>query len=210
MDAIVVLDAHGAITRINPAAERLFGCTAEDLLGEKFRDFLPAESAAQFDAFVKELDAQPEGRGQLWIPQSFTVQRWDKSTFPAEATISRFTNRGEVFHTVILRNVDDRLAAERRIELLTAEAEYLRENARDFAGLGEMLGRSAAMKEVFESLQRVAATDATVLVTGETGTGKELVARSIHEAQPAPREAAGAGQLRGHSRHADGERVLRA
>jgi transcriptional regulator with GAF, ATPase, and Fis domain len=43
--------------------------------------------------FVKELDAQPEGRRQLWIPQNFTAQRWDKSTFPAEATISRFTNR---------------------------------------------------------------------------------------------------------------------
>jgi len=182
MDAVVVLDAAGSIARVNPAAEKLFGCTAEDLLGENLRDFLPAESAVQFNAFVKELDAQPEGRRQLWIPQSFTVQRWDKSAFPAEATLSRFENRGQVFHTVILRNVDERLAAERRIQLLSAEAEYLRENARDFAGMGEMLGSSPVMKDLFESLQRVAATDATVLVTGETGTGKELIARSIHEA----------------------------
>ena len=183
MDAIVVLDAAGAITRVNPAAERLFGCTAEDLLGEKLRDFLPAESAAQFDAFVKELDAAPATR-QLWIPQSFAVQRWNKTSFPAEATLSRFENRGQVFHTVILRNVDERLAAERRIELLTAEAEYLRESVRELAGMGEMLGDSPAMKELFESLQRVAATDATVLITGETGTGKELIARSLHEAGP--------------------------
>jgi PAS domain S-box-containing protein len=182
MDAVVVLDAAGAITRVNPAAERLFGCTAEDLVGENLREFLPAESATRLDAFVKELDAQPEGNRQLWIPQSFIVQRWDKSTFPAEATLSRFTNRGQVFHTVILRNIDDRLAAERRIELLSAEAEYLRENVRDYAGMGEMLGSSAVMKELFESLQRVAATGATVLVTGETGTGKELIARSIHDA----------------------------
>ncbi len=182
MDAVVVLEASGSITRVNPAAEKLFACTTEDLLGENLRDFLPAESAAQFEAFVKELDAQPEGRRQLWIAQSFTVQRWDKSIFPAEATLSRFTNRGRVFHTVILRNVDERLAAERRIELLSAEAEYLRENARDFAGMGEMLGSSPVMKELFESLKRVASTDATVLVTGETGTGKELIARSIHEA----------------------------
>jgi PAS domain S-box-containing protein len=182
MDAVAVIDAAGVITRVNPAAERLFGCTVEDLSGENLREFLPAESATRLNTFVKELDAQPEGNRQLWIPQSFLVQRWDKSTFPTEATLSRFTNRGSVFHTVILRNIDDRLAAERRIELLSAEAEYLRENNRDFAGMGEMLGRSVVMKELFESLQRVAATDATVLVTGETGTGKELIARSIHDA----------------------------
>lgn len=182
MDAVMVLDVTGGITRVNPAAERLFGCTTEDLLGENFRDFLPPESVAQFNAFVKELDAQPEGRGQFWIPHNFPVQRWDKSTFPAEATVSRFTHRGRVFHTVILRNVDERLAAERRIALLSAEAEFLRDSARDFAGMGEMLGNSAAMREVFDALRRVAATDATVLITGETGTGKELVARSIHQA----------------------------
>jgi PAS domain S-box-containing protein len=182
MDAVIVLDAPGRIARVNPAAEKLFGCTAEDLVGENLRDFLSDESAAQFEAFLKELDAQPEGRRQLWIPQSFTAQRWDKKTFPAEATLSRFENRGQVFHTVILRNVDERLAAERRIELLSAEAEYLRQSARDLAGMGEMLGASPAMRELFESLKRVAATDTTVLVTGETGTGKELIARSIHEA----------------------------
>jgi formate hydrogenlyase transcriptional activator len=38
------------------------------------------------------------------------------------------------------------------------------------------------MKELFESVQRVAATDATVLIFGETGTGKELIARSLHQA----------------------------
>jgi len=182
MDAVVVLDAAGCITRVNPAAERLFGCTAEDLLNEKLQDFLPAESAAPFDAFVRSLDAQPEDRRQLWIPQSFPVLRWDHSSFPAEATISRFTNRGQVFHTVILRNVDERLAAERRMALLAEEAEYLRESVREIAGMGEMLGASPAMKELFSSLQRVAVTDTTVLIIGETGTGKELIARSIHQA----------------------------
>jgi transcriptional regulator with GAF, ATPase, and Fis domain len=118
----------------------------------------------------------------LWIHQSFAVLRWDKSTFPAEATISRFANRGQEFHTVILRNVDERLAAERKIAVLAAEAEYLRESARDLTGMGDMLGSSAAMKELFESVKRVAVTDATVLVFGETGTGKELIAQSIHEA----------------------------
>jgi DNA-binding NtrC family response regulator len=49
---------------------------------------------------------------------------------------------------------------------------------------GELVGESLAMREVFAVLERVAATDATVLVEGETGTGKELVARALHDASP--------------------------
>jgi transcriptional regulator with GAF, ATPase, and Fis domain len=45
---------------------------------------------------------------------------------------------------------------------------------------GEILGSSPAMQEVFRKIQRVATTDITVLVTGETGTGKELIARELH------------------------------
>jgi transcriptional regulator with GAF, ATPase, and Fis domain len=47
---------------------------------------------------------------------------------------------------------------------------------------GEVLGQSLAMREVFAILERVAPTDVTMLIEGETGTGKELVARSIHAA----------------------------
>ena len=47
-----------------------------------------------------------------------------------------------------------------------------------------IVGRSPAMREVFASIRRVAPTDTTVLITGETGTGKELVARAVHQASP--------------------------
>ncbi|MBI4510876.1 MAG: sigma 54-dependent Fis family transcriptional regulator [Deltaproteobacteria bacterium] len=49
---------------------------------------------------------------------------------------------------------------------------------------GGMVGRSVVMREFFARLARIAATDATVLVTGETGTGKELVAEALHEQSP--------------------------
>jgi DNA-binding NtrC family response regulator len=52
----------------------------------------------------------------------------------------------------------------------------------DATGFGPLAGQSAAMRAVYERLRKTAATDLTVLVTGETGTGKELVAQAIHEA----------------------------
>jgi DNA-binding NtrC family response regulator len=48
----------------------------------------------------------------------------------------------------------------------------------------EMIGRSKAMREVFERIEKVAKSDSTVLITGASGTGKELVARAIHQLSP--------------------------
>ena len=184
MDAILVLDARFDMVRVNPAGQRLFGCGEEDLVGENLNDFLVRESAAKLAAFSKELQTQPEGRQQLWVPHNFVARRWDHTVFPAEATLSRFESRGQVFYTLILRNTNERLEAERRIQLLTQETDYLREAIRDLPGHGDFLGRSDAIQTVIESVHRVAPTDSTVLITGETGTGKELVARAIHGSSP--------------------------
>lgn len=96
--------------------------------------------------------------------------------------MSRFKSRREIFYTLILRSVDERVEAEKQIQLLTQETEYLREAVREMPGHDDLLGRSDVMQAVFAAIKQVAKTDATVLITGETGTGKELVARSIHRA----------------------------
>jgi transcriptional regulator with GAF, ATPase, and Fis domain len=62
------------------------------------------------------------------------------------------------------------------------EAEYLREELRALAGSDEIIGASDAIMKVLAEVKEVAATDATVLLLGETGTGKELIARAIHRA----------------------------
>ncbi|MBI2467828.1 MAG: sigma-54-dependent Fis family transcriptional regulator [Candidatus Rokubacteria bacterium] len=63
---------------------------------------------------------------------------------------------------------------------LAQENRELRLRLRETSGLKQLLGRSAAMQRLRESIQQVAATDATVLILGESGTGKELVAHAIH------------------------------
>jgi PAS domain S-box-containing protein len=64
---------------------------------------------------------------------------------------------------------------------LQAENVYLRTEARERHGSGTIVGKSSAVRKVLEQIELVSATDSTVLLLGETGTGKELFARQIHE-----------------------------
>ncbi|HTV01621.1 MAG TPA: sigma-54 dependent transcriptional regulator [Luteitalea sp.] len=78
------------------------------------------------------------------------------------------------------------LALERALERsrLRAENTYLREQLRERYRMDQLVGRSAAMQAVFEIVETVAPTTSTILILGETGTGKELVARAIHHLSP--------------------------
>jgi formate hydrogenlyase transcriptional activator len=69
-------------------------------------------------------------------------------------------------------------------ERLALENAYLQEEIRAEGGFEEIVGASAPMKAMLREVRQVAPTDATVLLTGETGTGKELVARAIHALSP--------------------------
>jgi transcriptional regulator with GAF, ATPase, and Fis domain len=64
---------------------------------------------------------------------------------------------------------------------LEQERDYLREEVRDAGAFGDILGRSPALQRVLHQVEMVAATDANVLVLGESGSGKELIARAIHQ-----------------------------
>jgi transcriptional regulator with GAF, ATPase, and Fis domain len=87
---------------------------------------------------------------------------------------------GRAFYTLILRNVNERLEAEQKIRSLTIETEFLKEELHELQHFGEILGNSPALMHVLRDLQQVADTEATVLIQGETGTGKEVIARAIH------------------------------
>ncbi len=65
-------------------------------------------------------------------------------------------------------------------EKLSEEKLYLEQSIDTELGFGEIIGRGTALKDVMEKVAKVAPSDATVLLLGETGTGKELVARAIH------------------------------
>jgi PAS domain S-box-containing protein len=182
MDGIVEFDVDGRVTLINPAAERVFGGTADALLGRPICELLTAEGRDKLDGLLRRLAEAPAGERSVWIAGGLTARRADGAEFPAEATLSRYAARRGPCHALILRSVHDRLEAERTIDRLAAQTAYLREEIRAEHDVGAIVGESPAIAAVLRDVARVAATDAAVLISGETGTGKELFARAIHEA----------------------------
>ncbi len=182
MDAIIELDRHLAITQMNPAAEKVIGCGTAEIAGRSFTGLLSADSREKLARLIIDLDSRLDGQRSLWIAGGLDAITLSGEPFRAEATLSRFDIEREPFYTVIFRNVNDRLETEQKIRSLTVEAEYLREEIKSLFGADEIVGESEALLGVLSDVREVAGTDATVLILGETGTGKELVARAIHHA----------------------------
>src|SRR5438477_4793162 len=88
---------------------------------------------------------------------------------------------GKYTRTMFL-DVTDRILMEREQARLAAENIYLREEIKSVHNFEDIVGQSPPLLDVLEKVNRVAKTDATVLITGETGAGKELIARAIHSA----------------------------
>jgi PAS domain S-box-containing protein len=162
MDAIIELDPDLRVTLANPAAATLFGCPVEGMVGADFAQFLTADGLETLGRQLRQLGE----RRSVWIA-GLRARSARGAIFPAEATLS-LSGPSRI---LVLRNVNDRL-----------EAEILRQEVRELRGPGEILGRSEAMLRVLREVQEVAETDASVLISGETGTGKELVARAVHAA----------------------------
>jgi len=180
MDAIIELDRDLRVTRLNRAGEKVFRCSGNEVVGRDFGRFLAAMDREKLIRLIGDLDARPEGERYLWIPGGLKARCGEGGEFPAEATLSRFEMHRERYYTLILRDVNERLEAEQKIQALSMEAEYLREELKDLHHFDEIIGRSRPLLRVLRDVEQVAGTDTTVLIQGETGTGKEVIARTIH------------------------------
>ena len=182
MDGILELDHNLNITLANHAAAEIFTSSQDELVGSNFQQLLTEKSLTIVADVLAQLKSSLGQRQHVWIPAGLEAVRTANQTVPLEATVSLSTSKERQFYTVILRNVNDRHEAMRQIRQLSEQTEYLKDELKSVHNFDEIIGASELMKNLLRDVERVAVTAATVLILGETGTGKELIARAIHNA----------------------------
>ena len=181
LDAIITIDAEQRITLFNPAAEKIFRCSAQQMLGQSFIPLLSKRFGNLLKGYCLAVQPATVNSQQLWAPEGLTARRYDGEEFLVEATLSPLEMGGQHFYTVILRDVTERWHSEETLKHLQLENLYLQEEIKTRQSSGNIIGDSPAMQDVFGQVEQVAGADATVLLTGETGTGKSVIARAIHD-----------------------------
>jgi PAS domain S-box-containing protein len=183
-DGIVSYGEDGLLLVFNRGAERILRCKASEALGTSVFRFATEEGLAAVQTAFERMRGEPDALITSAEAQALTAKRADGTIFLQDASLSMSESNGRVVYTVIFRDIDEYASAARAFEKLRSEAAYLREELREIHNFEEIVGKSRALQRLFGDLERVAETDASVLVWGETGTGKELIARAIHARSP--------------------------
>src|SRR5207249_265393 len=174
----LVAEVEGRIVLLNPAAERVFRCTAADMIGTPVMR-LGTPAAARSLAEAME-DIRTGRKTFSFSEPGLKSRRLDGEEFEFEGALSCAQVGGRPLYTLYLRDLGERRRLESEQQRLQLQSAYLQEEIKAVHNFEEIVGRSAVLQRVLSQVGLVAATDSSVLISGETGTGKELVARAIH------------------------------
>jgi PAS domain S-box-containing protein len=182
MDAIITIDQERRITFLNRAAATTFHISVVEAKGQPLQQFLTQRSWQILNQHIQGHHAAPQVEGYIWEQEGFMAQRATGEEFPVEATLSRANISGQPSYTLVLRD----LTVRHRVESSHSPPVFplFRDPVPTTPYFEEIIGTSPPLQHVFEQIRKVAHTDATVLISGETGTGKELAARAIHRMSP--------------------------
>jgi PAS domain S-box-containing protein len=160
---VAMTDEQGTIMFLSEAAQQFLGKTQEEVVGRSWEQLLPL---------------QDQDRAQLRAVAALPLERRAKIPVQIQAGGRRYWMEIEID--------DDPRDARRKMFFLydVTEIYDLRRLLHEKTRFYDLVGESTVMQLVYQQIQDVAWVDTTVLIEGETGTGKELVARGIHQASP--------------------------
>jgi formate hydrogenlyase transcriptional activator len=168
------------LLRVNRTAMKSLGITADQVDGLYGRDFVPNTPDAQ--RRLKEAFASV-GKGIDTSGVVLELRRKDNGKPLWMKWWSRPDPSGTYTRTMFL-DITEQVLMEQEKARLEAQNVYLQEEIKGTHNFEELIGGSTSLKKVLKNVERVAPTDSTVLITGETCTGKELIARAIHNLSP--------------------------
>ncbi len=183
-DVVVWSDAEGRIHRINQAIRR-YGYTPEEFIGKKLYELFPAMKEKAFRERWKVF------REKKVLVMEKMLPTGDGRLVPVEVTANLIEFEGREYTCIFVHDVSDRKQAEAELKQALEEVEslknrlqeeniYLQQEIKLTHNFDAIITRNARFKETLAQVEQVASTDATVLILGETGTGKELIARAVH------------------------------
>jgi formate hydrogenlyase transcriptional activator len=172
---IVALGADGKFLYANQAVLEYTGLTKEEVESQGFREVFHPEDT---ERLREKLDAAIS-RGAPFEYERRVRRRDGQYRWFLAQYKPLLDEQGEVIHWYVTgTDIDDRKQAEERTR---QENSALREEIDRSSMFEEIVGSSSALRKVLVQVAKVAPTDSTVLISGETGTGKELIARVIHK-----------------------------
>lgn len=169
-DGVFTVDMDWRITSFNRAAEAITGVGREEAVGRHCADVFRSSMCGAGCALRQTLET-----GRPVIGRSGYIIDVDGDRIPISIS------------TAVLRDGDGRVIGGAETFRDLSEVEALRQELEGKARVGDLTSRSPLMQRVFEVLPAIALSPSTVLILGETGTGKELVARTIHALSPRSR-----------------------